>query len=486
MKLRLAGILLLLFPCQAFSFYALTSGCEKAYSAIWQFRISDALSIIGKERADNGVAIHLSETAYFIKAFATEAPDDIRDFNSENKLASSFFNDDGSAWYYYCKAEACLHSALIGMKQNQFLTPAYDINKAYGLLNTGAKKYPAFLPIQKDLLLLQAAIGAVPDNYRWMVKILGFSGDLKQSAATYDNLIRNLHSDKDYSIYEAEASIFNSYLHFYLLNDAEGAWNAMNAGTTDYARSPIMAFLRSSMALRLKKNREAAQTLSATAAASADLPLLDYEYGLVLIEQCNKAAGAYFARFIENYRGVNYLKDAYLRMGWAFLLNKDSRAYRHCMDLVKNHGSTFMEEDGNAQKEASREEIPNLNLLRARLYYDGGDYKSATQALGAVSPAKLGIYNQAEYYYRRGRVAEGLGNLDEALGFYAKLIANNRYAGQSYFAPAACVFSGMIWEKRKNTGKAITFYRQVSNYKDYPYKNSFDQKARAGLKRLSE
>jgi TolA-binding protein len=494
-RLWLLGILLLVIPAkagnpfvtQSFNSFELSPGCRLAYRLIWQYRIDEAVLVLSKESPQNLMAAHLRETAFFIRAFATEAPADIEAYYRQYEKSLNTFSLEEAGkngWSNYAYGEAHLHHALLSMKQSSYVQAAYDINKAYNNLSSGDIKYKDCLPVQKDLLLLKAAIGSVPDNYRWMVKILGFSGNLKQDAASYIALLRQMKSSGDYNLFYPEAGIYCSYIQYYLLNDSSAAWNTLSEATRDYASSPVLSFFRASMALRLKKNDEAAEVLSGCTRSIPLMPLLDYQYGLTLLQQCDKAAGAYFARFIKNYQGQNYLKDAYLRLGWAFLLNKDFRKYRNCMLLVKKYGTANLEEDANALREASRTELPDINLLKARLFYDGGYYDAAAKLLQSCNPARLNTYNQAEYYYRSGRIAEAEGNSDEALGFYNRLITNKNYNTQSYFSPAACVYSGMIWEKRRNFPNARQMYNRLNQYHDYPYQNSFEQKAKAGLKRL--
>ncbi|TRZ76749.1 MAG: tetratricopeptide repeat protein, partial [Bacteroidetes bacterium] len=58
-------------------------------------------------------------------------------------------------------------------------------------------------------------------------------------------------------------------------------------------------------------------------------------------------------------------------------------------------------------------------------------------------------------------------------------------AGQSwYFAENAALQSGIIYEQNKDYPNAARCYRQCLSMKNTEYKNSLDQKARLGLKRI--
>jgi hypothetical protein len=70
-----------------------------------------------------------------------------------------------------------------------------------------------------------------------------------------------------------------------------------------------------------------------------------------------------------------------------------------------------------------------------------------------------------------------------ALKYYAITMKDG--AGQSwYFAENAALQSGIIFEQRKDYPEAGRCYRLCLTMKNTEYKNSLDQKARLGLKRI--
>ena len=445
--------------------------------------------LLARERAvhpDNLIPEYLEDLRDFLIIFATEDEQQFSEYKRNNSARLDKLNDaphDGP-YYYYCRAELLMHSALLKFKFQETNSAAYEMNKAYRALGNCTDKYPRFLPAYKDLLMLKAAIGTAPSGYKWVISILGFSGDLKASMAQYANLLPKLEKSREYNLFLNESRIVYGYLCYYLMNDGITAWQMIDKATTGYANSPFMSFVRGNLALRVKKTEEAIEAMKAQVADEPKIPYLDYFYGMAKLQRGDRDGGYYIARFLRRFQGKNYIKDAYLKLGWAFLLIGDKGNYQRSMSLVAEYGAVQLEEDKNALREAKRPYAPSLPLLRARLYYDGGYYY---KALDELKPCKESTFTQqdekAEYYYRYGRICESVKSYPEALinyGLVVKYYSNTN----TYFAPAACLYMGMIYEKQQDYGKAKEYYKLCESYKSYIYKDAFDQKAKAGLKRI--
>jgi tetratricopeptide (TPR) repeat protein len=90
--------------------------------------------------------------------------------------------------------------------------------------------------------------------------------------------------------------------------------------------------------------------------------------------------------------------------------------------------------------------------------------------------------DKLEYVYRIGRIYEDLGKDTEAITYYKetiKLGANQT----AYFAARAALQAGQILEKRGQKLEAISFYEQCLAMEEHSYKNSLDQRAKAGIAR---
>jgi tetratricopeptide (TPR) repeat protein len=488
MRFRLAAVFILIFlASEANASWVFSSECRQAYSQIWQYKFPEADAAITAERSkrpDNVIPEYLSNLSQFLRVFATEEGFEQYKKDESDRLDRIDKADQNSPWYYYCRAEINLEGAALRFKFTDYWSGAYQVSKAYNLLESCFSKYPSFLPAQKDLCLLRAAVGTVPGNYRWMLNILGFKGNLKNAMDQYVSMLSAMKTSREYAPFLQESQIIHAYLSNYLLNQPDAAWQEMENATTDYATNPLTAFARANLALRLKKDDIAIETLKTHIAGTPQIPHLDYLYGIARLQKGERDGGYYIARYIKEFKGVHYIKDAYLKLGWAYLLVGDHANYNRSMQMVSYYGNKDLEEDKNALRESQKPKEPSLPLLKARLYYDGGYYTTALEELQKVSVASFKDQDdKAEYYYRSARIEDALEQWDKAIALYNRVM-DHYSQSEAYFAPASCLYEGLIWEKKKNFVKAKYYYNKCLTYQSYNYKNSFDQKALAGLKRM--
>ena len=152
---------------------------------------------------------------------------------------------------------------------------------------------------------------------------------------------------------------------------------------------------------------------------------------------------------------------------------------------MKNNGYAFIEKDKQAITDAASG-MPNTDLLKARLLFDGGYLNRALATFAGKSAADYnGIKDRTEFYYRLGRIYDGMGRDETALGYYQNAInigKNARY----YFASNAALQMGKIYSKLKDNDKAKAYYSMAMNMKDHEFKNSISNEAKQGLKNLSD
>jgi len=88
-----------------------------------------------------------------------------------------------------------------------------------------------------------------------------------------------------------------------------------------------------------------------------------------------------------------------------------------------------------------------------------------------------------ERLYRLGRVYEALNETEKALQYYKKVVDfahNDKY----YFGGRACLQLGNMYKRLKEFELADTYYKMTFRYNKHPYKDSFEQQAKAGISNL--
>ena len=111
-----------------------------------------------------------------------------------------------------------------------------------------------------------------------------------------------------------------------------------------------------------------------------ELPIADYLIGCAKLCRMDADAADYLQKYIDEYKGINFIKDAYLKIAEFYLLKNDDTRYKYYLRLVCTKGYAEDEKDKQALKEAN-DTPPDGGLLRARLYFDGGYYAKALALL---------------------------------------------------------------------------------------------------------
>jgi len=203
------------------------------------------------------------------------------------------------------------------------------------------------------------------------------------------------------------------------------------------------------------------------------------------LNKLDYTAELYFEKFIENFKGQNYIRSAWQKLAWIALLRGDTVKFDQTMRLVQTKGASVVDEDKQALNEAVKGIRPNVFLLRARLLFDGGYYSLALdelldKSIRSVIQSKRDL---VEYSYRMGRIYHETGNLPKAVDYYRQTIQRGR-TEPLYYAAGAAYQMGLLYENSGDWAEADRAYHLCLSINTPEYKTSLGQKARAGLNRV--
>ena len=211
----------------------------------------------------------------------------------------------------------------------------------------------------------------------------------------------------------------------------------------------------------------------------------DFELAYAKLYHLDADAGVYFERFLSNFKGSIYVKDAWLKLGLHYLLQNNMQQYKRCLQNVTKYGGTLTDADKRALREAQSKKTPNIILLKARLLSDGGYHREALVLLAGLSSNNFDKDEEKlEFMYRVARIYDDLHRDEEAMKAYQSTINFGRYRTE-YFAARAALQMGMLYENQGNKPKALEYYRQCIDMKDHDFKDALDQKAKAGISRCT-
>ena len=215
-------------------------------------------------------------------------------------------------------------------------------------------------------------------------------------------------------------------------------------------------------------------------------PIWNFEMGYIQLRHLElDDAAKNFEYFISRFKGKFYVKDACEKLSWCYYLQGNTTAANNARQQVLKKGNAETDADKQAYKDAKSGKWPNASLLKARLLNDGGYNKQALAQLETKTSKDFATPEwQLEFTYRLGRIYDDMKNDDAAIKNYLSAISIGMNRTE-YYASRAALQVGMIYERQGNKTLAIEYYKKCLEMSDHDYKDSIDQKAKAGVARCS-
>ena len=477
---------LLLFTAVSAQQFDYNTRCQQAYKSIFKLKFKEGYTLLAaekKEKPGNLMPVLIENYIDFLTLYIGESEASFEKLNpkKDERITVLKTGDKKSPYYLYSQASLHLQWAFTRIKFGEYLTAALEVKKAQGLLNENKEKFPQFKPNDIDLALLNALFGAIPDKYKFGAKMFGMEGDIDEGIRQMGKLIVDPQLP-----FKEEATIMYTMLLLHLKKDKGTSWEMIDKANIPLGDNLLNHFIASTVALHTGKTDKMISILSQrpTGTEYYAFPFLDYMLGLGKLNRLDKDADVYFRKFLDQYKGQNYVKEAWRKLGWHYLIQNNETMYKQCMTKVKQVGNESIDEDKSAAAEAKAGKTPDKNLLKSRLLSDGAYYAKALEVLQNVDINKLSSVDKIEFYYRKGRILDEQGDDTNAIIWYKKCITQ---AGNQpyYFAPNACIKIAFIYEKKAEKALAKEYYNKALTYATHEYKNSIDAEAKAGLNRLN-
>ena len=392
-------------------------------------------------------------------------------------------NEEDSPYYLFSRAEVYLQWGLIKAKYGDFTSSGSDLKKARSLLQDNAKKYPDFLPDQKTLALINVVFGALPSNLKGLASIFGMKGDIQAGYSQLEKLRLQIQNTK-YAFYKNEIVFFLCIMDVDVIHD-KNSYAKLSTYLNDLDNGSILkTYLQGYVASKTGHNDDAIANLLSIPKSPdyISLPIADYLIGCAKLCRMDADAADYLQKYIDEYKGVNYIKDSYLKIAYSYYLKNDAMRYNYYLRLTRTKGYAVDEKDKQALKEAN-DAPPDIDLLRTRFYFDGGYYNKALALLQNKQETGMLLRDRTELYYRLGRLYQMLNRYNEAIDSYQKAINLGRPLSY-YYASNAALNAGNIYEYIKSYDKATTYYNTALSMKNHEYQNSIDTQAKEGLERI--
>jgi hypothetical protein len=470
--------------------YDFNPRCQQAYDAIMQLRVDAGTALLEAEKSehpDNLIPYFLENYIDFFNLFFNEDPATYaqRKGLREQRLDMMAEGPQNSPYYLYTQAAIRFQWAMIRIKFNEKWDAVWEIRKAFVQFKDNQRKYPQFQPNAMMIGALQAVFGTIPEGYRWISNILGMKGSIREGMRQVQTVAE---SNNDIAkVFRAEASYYFCYLKLFIENKPEDVWAFVNKHQLDTKNNYLFALMVANIAMN---NQKAALGIRVLTERSDDAGYLDLKYnnyllGVLKLDRLDDDANVYLQRFTDGFKGKFYLKECLQRLSWYYYLHGNMDLANKYRAQILTRGNTETDADKQALKDAKSGRWPDTNLLKARMLSDGGFFNDALKLLQHKKAADFSrMEDKLEYAYRLGRIYDEMGMDDSAITMYEVTVKSGANRPE-HFAARASLQMGYIYEKRSDKVKAQQCYQACLDMKGHDYKNSLDQRAKAGIQRLN-
>jgi len=474
--------------------YKFNEELEKTFEDILHLKLKKArlaMPALKQKNTFNLMPHYVEDYIDFFHAFVDGKPKAVYGKYKERMQERLKWLEQGSPndpYFLFTQGDIYLRWGMIYALYGDNIEAFKSIKKAASLLEKNGNKFPTFMPNKRALGILHTMVGAIPGEYKWGASLAGLKGDVNQGLSELEEVISHGKTFPSFE-FNKETQLMYGILLLYMGNSDQKAWGALNTEVMDVSQNPMAAYVLASRSIQIGKSQKALIIMNQCPEGEEFhyFGYLDILRGISKLHRLDLKSESDFKRFLEKYRGVNHIKEVYQKLAWISILKKNENGYKYNMSLVEKKGEYNNFADRTAMNEmenAKQGIVPKLELLQARLYFDGGYYEKAYSLLQRFDAKKLkGEEQQLEFSYRKARILHLMRKNEEAIKIYESVYQKGRKKPY-YYACSAALQMGTIWEVRKEPSRAIEAYKKCLKEKPDQYKASLHSKAKAALNKL--
>jgi TolA-binding protein len=480
-----AGLCVCLFLWLMIPAYGQQETFHKAQQQMLKLRFTEADRLIASSRESDPYLIYLRSLSLAARLLITEKQElwkeGEKQFDQLEALIEKAETEESQPLKDFLQAELQLHRGLCHLQMDEMLTGGWHIWKAYHELSGIRQSYPSFIPAYRSLGFLQLMIANVPPKYQWLASLLGLKANRQEGLKNLNAAVNLNHP------LQKESKLLILVVQAYLMEQHKDASYELKTAFEQEPDNLLYAYLLSSVLMKSAQTAEAFQVFRHADSLRnqpqyLSFPFLDYLKAEAYLQSGDyKLAAQGFEDFIHGFQGRHHLKSAYYKAALAYhLLNQADKA-RNYLELGRQNGSTYSENDRYAARMLEEAELPEPLLLKLRFYTDGGFYTKADSLIALTNTEQfLTLKEQTEWIYRLGRLCHKQEDRQQAVRYYRKTIELSS-SQHWYFAPNAALQAGYIYHKQYQLDSAQYFFEKVLQFEDYPYESSIRRKAELGV-----
>ncbi len=464
--------------------------CQQAYHEITRLKLTSGGQLIAQARLQNPNNLIPELLESYIDFYTLFFNEDPAEYKTKEDHFSNYLDklEDGpesSPYYNFCRATVYLQKACVQIKFGSRISAGLNFRKAFGLIKDNRKSFPSFAPNNIIYGPAMVAAGVIPDGYKWLASIFGIKGSIKDGITIMQQFVNS--NDPLAKLFFEEACFYYCYIVFYIENKPEDAFQFITQHKLDLVNNHLLGYMAANLAINNKQNEFARNVILNRNPSPEYMKtfIWDFEMGYIKLRHLETAEAAkYFASYLANFKGQFYVKDACQKLSWCYYLQGNNASAESTRQRLLTIGNTDTDADKQANRDAKSGIFPNLLLLKSRVLSDGGYTNEALAVLaGKNSNDFPRIEDRLEFVYRLARIYDDLNKYDDAIKAYNYTISIGEQR-QEYYAARSALQLGLIYEKLGKKDLAIACYQKCLGMEDHEYKDSIDQKAKAGLARV--
>lgn len=465
----------------------LTPASHRAYAEVLKLRLDAARALLRPELAANPhspAPLLVANCADFVELVISQDASRYEALTDSQEAHLDALDDaPASALRDYARAEMTLHLGLSQLLFKHLVEGGYHLRSGYHQMQDVVKRYPSFAPARKTLGMCEFAVGAMPEGYHWLLRLLGLTPSVEAG-------LRNLSvAASQPGDFQLESQLLQALIRESYYKQPAEAERLTARLTAEQPDNLLFAYVRMSVEKRQHHADAALAAYRARPTGPAYLPVPYLHHmaaDLLLYRGDYTASERENLAFLREFRGQHYRKDAAFKLYLAAWLGGQPAAtaarYRA---LINQPGPADVEEDTYAQHYYDEARALNPILTRARLQSDGGYDREALATLRSFRPTATTLWrDRIEAPYRRARAFQGLGQLDSAWFYFEATLTEAGPKAPYYYAPQAALQQGYMAQSVGNKPIARKYFMKALAYPWHEYKNSTDAKAKLALRQL--
>lgn len=439
------------------------------------------------------LATHLSEEAAdFYAVIALSSKESFELYKVKNLERISLFEESSlkSPFVKFSLSEFYLHRAILRVLFGEKIKAVFDLKKARANVLKNIEEYPGFTLNYKPKSLLNILLGSIPPSVKWASGLVSLKGDYNQGLVELSRLLNYTYVTDIYDCFFYEVltyKIIISQQASISINDNKqlNTYFTTLSVKNELVKNQLLLYAWADNLLKNGQNEKANKLLLSGERNEDYITFWPIEFlkGITFQNKLDQSCVVFYNSYIQGVRKGNYVNACYQRLAWQSLLNNSLSGYNNMIKKM-DYSCQSTEQDQAACFEFKSGNVPNIQLLKVRLLFDGGYFEKASLEIKKIVPEKLSKkFHQLEYYYRLARIFDKKQNYSQALFLYNKVIIDGS-GFENYFAANAALNAGSVCETQKDKIKAGFYYKKCLSLSPNQYKESIHQKAKIGLERL--